>query len=312
VNASFAQNAQDTQIMLYADGADKDMRLDVFLTDEIEGQSRSSLQRIISTGLVLVNSKPERSSYRLRVGDIITVNLPEPTALNVEPEDIPLDVIYEDEFLIVINKPQGMVVHPAAGHQNGTLVNALLYHCDNLSGINGVIRPGIVHRLDRDTSGAILVAKNDEAHTSLSRQLAAHEVLRKYHALVKNTVKADTGVINQPIGRHMTDRKRMTVTHRGKPAVTHYTVLGRHGQGNDAYTHIEARLETGRTHQIRVHMTHMGHPLLGDPVYGKGADKRFPGGQALHAKALGFTHPHTSKYMQFEAELPEYFLKYIE
>jgi 23S rRNA pseudouridine1911/1915/1917 synthase len=297
---------------IYVDKGDAGMRLDVFLANELDGVSRSWVQKMILYEHALVNGDDERPGRKLKQGDVITINLPEPVVPCVKAEDIPLDVVYEDEHLIVVNKPQGMVVHPAPGHNSGTLVNALLHHCrDNLSGINGVLRPGIVHRLDRGTSGAILAAKNDEAHTSLSMQLAAHEVLRKYHALVRHSVKADSGVINQPIGRHMFDRKRMTVTRNGKPAVTHYSVFARHGQDNDAYSYIEARLETGRTHQIRVHMTHIGHPLLGDPVYGKNADKRFPGGQALHAKVLGFTHPYTGEYMQFETELPEYFKEYI-
>jgi len=298
-------------LKFYVDNADVGMRLDVFLANELDKISRSMVQKMIVYEQILVNGDAERAGRKLKPGDIITVDIPAPAALNVKAENIPLDVLFEDEHLIVINKPQGMVVHPAAGHPSGTLVNALLYHCNSLSGINGVLRPGIVHRLDRDTSGAIVVAKTDAAHAGLSQLLAAHEVLRKYHALVRFLVKNDTGVINEPIGRHMLDRKRMTVTRRGKPAVTYYTVLGRHGQGTEAYSHIEAQLETGRTHQIRVHMTHIGHPLLGDPVYGRNADKRFPGGQALHAKNLGFTHPHTEEYMEFETDLPEYFFKYI-
>jgi len=298
-------------LKIYADKADVGMRLDVFLKNELENFSRNMIQRMIIYEQVLVNGDAERAGRKIKSGDIITVDIPAPVVPNIKAEDIPLDVLFEDEHILVLNKPQGMVVHPAPGHYSGTLVNALLFHCGSLSGINGVLRPGIVHRLDRDTSGALVVAKNDIAHTSLSQQMAAHEALRKYHALVRNTVKDDGGIVNEPIGRHMIDRKRMTVTQRGKPATTHYMVLERYGQGNSAYTYIEALLVTGRTHQIRVHMTHIGHPLLGDPVYGKGSDIRFPGGQALHAKVLGFTHPHTGEYMEYEAALPEYFLKYI-
>ena len=295
----------------YVDSADVGARLDVFLANGLDNISRNMIQKMILCEQVLVNDAVERAGHKLKPGDIVTIDIPAPTALNVEPENIRLNVLYEDEHLIVVNKPQGMVVHPAAGHSSGTLVNALLYHCKTLSGINGVLRPGIVHRLDRDTSGAIVAAKTDIAHAGLSQQLAAHEVVRKYHALVRFLVKNDAGVINGPIGRHMADRKRMAVSGRGKPAVTHYTVLGRHGEGREAYSHLEVRLETGRTHQIRVHMMHIGHPLLGDPIYGRNADKRFPGGQALHAKVLGFTHPHLGEYMEFETELPEYFLEYI-
>lgn len=298
-------------LKFYVDNADLGMRLDVFLTNELDKISRNMIQKMIVFEQVLVNGEAERAGRKLKPGDIITVDIPMPAALNVKAEDIPINTLYEDEHLIVINKPQGMVVHPAAGHSSGTLVNALLHHCKSLSGINGVLRPGIVHRLDRDTSGAIVVAKTDAAHAGLSQQLATHKVLRKYHALVRFWVKNDVGVVKEPIGRHRIDRKKMTVTRRGKPAETHYTVLGRHGQGSEAYSYIEAQLETGRTHQIRVHMTHIGHPLLGDPVYGKNTDKRFPGGQALHAKILGFIHPYTEAYMEFETELPEYFLKYI-
>lgn len=279
-------------------------RLDAFLSDNIQGQSRSYLQKLIEQEAVLVNGKSSKSNYKLRLGDIVEVSIPEPVPLEVAAEDIELNIVYEDEDVIVINKPQGMVVHPAHGNYTGTIVNALLSHCDNLSGINGVMRPGIVHRIDKDTSGIIVIAKNNEAHASLSEQLKEHSITRCYNALVEGKVKNDSGTIETMIGRNPKDRKEMAVvTRNGKRAVTHYTVLERF----DNNSLIEARLETGRTHQIRVHMAHIGHPIVGDPVYGYKKQKFNTEGQLLHARILGFVHPRTGEYMEFEAPLPEYF-----
>lgn len=278
-------------------------RLDAFLSDNIEGQSRSYIQKLIEQQAVLVNGKDCKSNYKLRKNDEVEVQIPEPVPLEVIAEDIALDVVYEDEDLIVLNKPQGMVVHPAHGNYTGTIVNALLSHCDNLSGINGVMRPGIVHRIDKDTSGIIVIAKTNEAHVSLSEQLKEHSITRCYNALVEGRVKNDQGTIETMIGRNPKDRKEMAVTKTGKRAVTHYTVMERF----ENYTLIEARLETGRTHQIRVHMAHIGHPIVGDPVYGYKKQRFDTKGQLLHARVLGFVHPRTGAYNEFEAPLPEYF-----
>ena len=250
--------------------------------------------------------KTQKTSRKVAAGDAVLVLLPEPEELNVEPENIPLDILYEDDDLLVVNKPKGMVVHPAAGHSSGTLVNAVLYHCrGNLSGINGVLRPGIVHRIDMDTTGALVICKSDFAHQSLAEQLSVHSITRKYRAIVHGNLKEDEGTVRGAIGRHPTDRKKMAINERnGKPAVTHYRVLERFGN----YTYIECQLETGRTHQIRVHMASIGHPLLGDAVYGpKKCPVKNLQGQTLHAMVLGFIHPRTGAYMEFEAPLPEYF-----
>lgn len=279
-------------------------RLDAFLSENIEGQSRSYIQKLIEQEAVLVKGKPSKSNYKLRIGDHVEVCIPDPVPLDVVAEDIELNIVYEDEDVIVLNKPQGMVVHPAHGNYTGTIVNALLSHCDNLSGINGVMRPGIVHRIDKDTSGLIIIAKNNEAHVSLSEQLKEHSITRCYNALVEGVVKTDEGTIETMIGRNPRNRKEMaTVSKNGKRAVTHYTVLERF----ENYTLIEARLETGRTHQIRVHMAHIGHPIVGDPVYGYKKQKFHTAGQLLHARVLGFIHPRTGEYREFEAPLPAYF-----
>lgn len=279
-------------------------RLDAFLSENIEGQSRSYIQKLIEQEDVLVKGKPSKSNYKLRLGDNVEVCIPDPIPLDVVAEDIQLDIVYEDEDVIVLNKPQGMVVHPAHGNYTGTIVNALLSHCDNLSGINGVMRPGIVHRIDKDTSGIIIIAKNNEAHVSLSEQLKEHTITRRYTALVEGVVKTDEGTIETMIGRNPRNRKEMAIVSKnGKRAVTHYTVLERF----ESYTLIEARLETGRTHQIRVHMAHIGHPIVGDPVYGFKKQKFHTEGQLLHARVLGFIHPRTGEYREFEAPLPEYF-----
>ena len=281
------------------------MRLDKYLAEQFPEQTRSYLQKLIKEGQVMVNGKTVKSGYQLSKGDEVSVTIPEPKELDVEPQKMELDIVYEDEDVILINKPKGMVVHPAPGHTTDTLVNGLLYHCkDNLSGINGVARPGIVHRIDRDTTGILIVCKNDMSHNSIAAQLKEHSINRRYRALVHGNLKEDTGTVEGPIGRHPVDRKKMAINERnGKPAVTHYTVLERFGN----YTLIECKLETGRTHQIRVHMTSIGHPLVGDEVYGPTKCPFKLQGQCLHAMVLGFVHPRTGEYMEFSADLPEYF-----
>ncbi|NLK96963.1 MAG: RluA family pseudouridine synthase [Epulopiscium sp.] len=289
---------------------DAGKRVDVFLTNELEEVSRSFIQKLISDEKIKVNQKTIKSNYKLRLDDIIDVEIPDPEPVEILAEPIPLDILYEDKDIIVVNKPQGMVVHPAPGHYTGTLVNALLYHCkDDLSGINGLLRPGIVHRIDKDTSGVLMVAKNDYAHNHLALQLKEHSITRKYNAIVYHNIVNDEGTINAPIGRHPTERKKMAVTQKNsRHAITHYTVLERFGQ----FTLIEAQLETGRTHQIRVHMKHIGHPLLGDPVYGPKSQPYNINGQMLHARVLGFIHPSKKEYMEFEAPIPKYFMDVIE
>lgn len=281
------------------------MRLDKYLAEQFPEQTRSYLQKLIKDGEVLVNGKIVKTGYQLSCNDEVAVNIPEPKELDVEAQEMELDIVYEDDDVILINKPKGMVVHPAPGHTTDTLVNGLLFHCkDNLSGINGVARPGIVHRIDRDTTGILIVCKNDLSHNSIAAQLKEHSITRKYRALVHGNLKEDQGTVEGPIGRHPVDRKKMAINERnGKPAVTHYTVLERFGN----YTLIECQLETGRTHQIRVHMSSIGHPLVGDEVYGPAKCPFKLQGQCLHAMVLGFVHPKTEEYMEFSAELPEYF-----
>lgn len=284
---------------------EQQMRLDKYLSEQFPEQTRSYLQKLIKEGQVRVNGKSVKSGYQLSIGDEVSVSIPEPKELDVEPQKMDLDIIYEDEDVILVNKPKGMVVHPAPGHTTDTLVNGLLYHCkDHLSGINGVARPGIVHRIDRDTTGILIVCKNDMSHNSIAAQLKEHSINRRYRALVHGNIKEDQGTVEGPIGRHPVDRKKMAINERnGKPAVTHYTVLERFGN----YTLIECKLETGRTHQIRVHMTSIGHPLVGDEVYGPVKAPFKLQGQCLHAMVLGFVHPRTGEYMEFLAELPVYF-----
>ena len=289
------------------DEASVGTRLDVFISNEFENKSRSYIQGVIEGGAATVNGKCRKSNYKLKLDEIITLDIPEPVELNVEAENIPLDVLYEDSDVIVINKPQDMVVHPAPGNYSGTLVNALLYHCRDLSGINGILRPGIVHRIDKDTSGALVVAKNDNAHNSLAMQLKDHSMTRSYLALVEGIIKDDEGCVDQPIGRHTTDRIKMAVVQNGKKAVTHYKVIERF----ENYTLVECNLETGRTHQIRVHMAKIGHPLVGDLIYGFKKQRFNLKGQVLHAKRLGFIHPSTNEYIEFVSPLPDYFEKLI-
>lgn len=284
-------------------------RLDVFLAKQDLGLSRSRVQKLVAEKMIKVNGKnATRSSYKVRPGDNILVEVPPPKELKVEPENIPLDIYYEDSDVVVINKPRGLVVHPAEGNWHGTLVNALLYHCKDLSGISGEIRPGIVHRLDKDTSGLLMVAKNDAAHLKLAEQLKEREVVRRYLALVHGRVKADRGKIDAPIGRHPVDRKKMAVVGRNsREAVTHYRVLERKSN----YTLVDLRLETGRTHQIRVHMAYINHPVVGDTCYGPAKPHFGLEGQFLHAYRLGFLHPRTGEYLEFNAPLPGVLVKIL-
>lgn len=278
-------------------------RIDSFLSDKVEDKSRSYFQGLIEEGNVLVNGNVKKSNYKLKENDKIEVMFPEATELEVIAQDIPLDIIYEDSDVIVINKPQDMVVHPAPGNYEGTLVNGLLFHCKDLSGINGIIRPGIVHRIDKDTSGVLVIAKNDNSHNKLSEQLKDHSMTRTYYALVEGKIKNDSGVVDMPLGRNPKDRLKMAIVKDGKRAVTHYEVLERY----ESCTLVKCNLETGRTHQIRVHMAYIGHPLVGDKVYGYKKQRFKLQGQMLHAKKLGFIHPKSNEYVEFESELPKYF-----
>lgn len=295
-------------ILITAEEADA-VRVDKALSGRLPDMSRSRIAKLIDGGHVTINGRPAVRSAVIKAGDSIEIILPPPVSLEAEPENIPLDIVYEDSAVIVVNKPQGMVVHPASGNNSGTLVNALLYHCgDSLSGINGIQRPGIVHRIDKGTSGLLMVAKTDEAHRGLSEQIKAHTFTREYEAVVLGHVKNTSGTVSAPIGRHRIKRKQMAVTDiNSKPAVTHYKVLAYY----DGYTHMRLRLETGRTHQIRVHMAYIGHPVAGDPVYSK---KKAAGleYQCLHAKKIGFEHPVSGEYMEFETPLPEYFTNFLK
>ena len=285
-------------------------RIDKYISENAENMTRSAVQKLIAEGCVTVNGKIPDKNLKIKTGDEITVNMPEPEICEALPENIPLDIVYEDDDLLVVNKPRGMVVHPATGNYTGTLVNALMYHCgDRLSSINGVIRPGIVHRIDKDTSGLLIVAKNDFAHNILAEQIKEHSFTRKYQAVVIGNVKDDTGTVNAPIGRHQTDRKKMAVTLKNaRNAVTHYKVIARY----NGYTHVELTLETGRTHQIRVHMAYIGHPVAGDPVYSGKKYLTKLNGQCLHAYYISFTHPRTNEILAFSAPLPEYFTDFLK
>lgn len=286
-------------------------RIDRYLSEELADRSRSYIQKLIKENHVTVNQKPVKANYRLSLGDRVEIDLPEAKEPDIKPEDIPLDILYEDKDIIIVNKPKQMVVHPAPGHYSQTLVNALMYHCGfELSGINGTMRPGIVHRIDMDTTGSLVACKNDMAHQSLSKQLKEHSIRRIYVAIVHGNIKEEDGTINAPIGRHPTERKKMSIHSRnGREAITHYQVLERFGN----YTYIQCELETGRTHQIRVHMASLGHPLLGDMVYGP---KKCPfphlQGQTLHARTLGIIHPRTGEYLEVNAPLPAYFIELLD
>ena len=283
-------------------------RLDVFLAEKTE-ITRSYAATLIEEECVLVNGKKASKNNKLKNGDVVDITIPDPQEYTAEPENIPLDIVYEDDELLVVNKPKDMVVHPAAGNYSGTLVNAVLYHCgDSLSGINGVMRPGILHRIDKNTSGLLLVAKNDNAHNFLAEQIKEHSLTREYEAVVYGNLKNDSGTVDAPIARHPVKRKQMAIVAGGKNAVTHYTVLERFGE----FTHVKLRLETGRTHQIRVHMASLGHPVAGDDVYGPKKVITSLGGQCLHARKIGFIHPVTNKYFEFTSELPEYFNKFLK
>lgn len=285
--------------------ADDGVRIDKCLSERYPDLSRSFLQKLLKSEQVRVDGKTVRSSYRLSIGERVSLEIPEAETPEIEAEDIPLNILYEDRDIVIVNKEKGMVVHPAAGHYSGTLVNALMHHCkDELSGINGVMRPGIVHRIDMDTTGILIVCKNDLAHNSIAEQLKVHSITRKYFAIVHGVIKEDQGTVDAPIGRHPVDRKKMSVNCKnGRQAITHYRVLERFAQ----FTFVECRLETGRTHQIRVHMASIGHPLLGDAVYGPSKCPYRLDGQTLHAGVLGIVHPRTGQYMEFSSALPEYF-----
>ena len=285
-------------------------RLDKYLSIIYPDMSRSFFQKLIKDQNIKVNDKYQKANYRMKVEDIVCVCIPDAVETTIAPEDIPLDILYEDEDVLVVYKPKGMVVHPSAGHYSGTLVNAIMFHCnDSLSGINGQIRPGIVHRIDMNTTGSLIVCKNDESHVNIAEQIKVHSVNRIYEGIVYGNVKEEEGTIDAPIGRHPIDRKKMAINEKnGKNAITHYKVLERFGN----YTHMQFQLETGRTHQIRVHMASIGHPLLGDDVYSSGRSPyKNLQGQTLHAKTIGFIHPKTKEYMEFSAPLPDYFEKLI-
>ena len=285
------------------------VRIDKYITEAGFDLTRSRIQGLISDGNITVNDKNVKANYKVRENDVIKILIPDAVPVDIPAEDIPLNIVYEDDDLLIVNKPKGMVVHPAPGHYTGTLVNALMYHCkDKLSGINGELRPGIVHRIDMDTTGLLVICKNDKAHNFIADQLKEHSITRKYQAFVYNAFKDEEGTIEGNIGRHPNDRKKMTITPNGKEAITHYKVLKNLGK----YTLIECQLETGRTHQIRVHMTSINHPLLGDEVYGPKNCPYNLQGQVLHAKTLGFIHPTTKEYVEFDSELPEYFQKLVD
>lgn len=300
IGLSYEDELEGESLEWTADSGDAKTRIDKYIAEEMKEVSRSQIQLWIGNGRVLVNGAAVKANYKLAEGDHIVLSVPEPESVDIMPENIPLDVVYEDSDVIVINKQRGLVVHPAPGHSSGTLVNALMYHCHDLSGINGELRPGIVHRIDKDTSGLLMAAKNDQAHASLAAQLKDHSVTRKYIALVHGHLSHDQGTVDAPIGRDSGDRKLFTVTERNsKHAVTHFLVIERLGD----YTLLELQLETGRTHQIRVHMKFIGHPLVGDPMYGRSKGVRMDG-QALHAAVLGFKHPTTGEYLELSRPIP--------
>lgn len=292
-----------------ADIEHEDQRIDRYLTEMLPEQSRSFFQKLIRDGFVMVNHIIVKVNYRLKTGDVIEIDIPDAVPTEIVPENIPLDILYEDDDLLIVNKPKGMVVHPAVGHSTGTLVNAVMYHCQgNLSGINGEIRPGIVHRIDKDTTGSLIICKNDEAHRNIAEQIKEHSVTRRYVGVVAGTFSEESGTVEGAIGRHPNDRKRMTINEKnGKPAVTHYRVL----QTLKGASFMEFELETGRTHQIRVHMASISHPLLGDTVYGNSKNPYKLQGQALHARTIGFIHPTTGEYIEVSAPIPEYMTELV-
>lgn len=296
------------QILSFDCAENETRRIDVFTAEATE-ITRSYAAKLIADGYVTVDGNKATKNTKLKCGNTVVITIPDPVSDKAEPEDIPLDIVYEDDCLLVVNKPKGMVVHPAAGNENGTLVNALLFHCgESLSGIGGVMRPGIVHRIDKDTSGLLIVAKNDDSHNFLAEQIKEHSFTREYEAVVYGNVKNDKGTINAPIGRHPVKRKEMAVVNGGRDATTHFKVLSR-GNG---FTHLRLRLETGRTHQIRVHMSYIGYPLAGDEVYGPKKVIKKLNGQCLHARKVGFIHPKTREYMEFTSDLPDYFTAFLE
>ena len=297
------------KIMYLVEEEDEGIRLDVYIAEKHDDLSRSYIQKLIKDKLAFVNNKLEKSSYLVKTGDAIEIGIPAPKELEITPQPMSLNIIYEDEDLLVVNKPQDLVVHPAPGNYDNTLVNGLLYHCkDKLSSINGIIRPGIVHRIDKDTTGLLVVAKTNQAHRSLAEQLKEHTITRRYHAITLGNIKENSATIKAPIGRHPVDRLKMAVIEGGREAVTHLKVLERFGE----YTYIECQLETGRTHQIRVHLSYIKHPILGDEVYSSNRTKFKLKGQVLHAKVLGFQHPTKKEYIEFEAPLPDYFNKLLQ
>ncbi len=301
---------EENKLSFQVEPSEAGQRIDRYLSEKLPDLTRSYLQKLIGEDFVLQKGKPVKNGTKTLAGEQIEVTVPEAEEPEILPEDIPLDILYEDADVILVNKPKDMVVHPAAGHYSGTLVNALMYHCrDGLSGINGVLRPGIVHRIDKDTTGVLVVCKNDKAHNALAEQLKEHTITRRYRAIVCGNLKEDEGTVDAPLGRHPQDRKKMAIVRQGgRRAVTHYRVLERFG----SYTYIECRLETGRTHQIRVHMASLGHPLLGDEVYGRTKSPFHLEGQTLHAMVLGFQHPTTGEYVEFEAPLPAYFEELLQ
>ncbi len=302
--------AKDREYTFFVPEPEQAIRLDRFLAGQLPELSRSYIQKLVRENASVNGKKASKPGEMIKGGDLVALTVPAPEMLDIQPQKMDLNIVYEDGDVLIVNKPKDMVVHPSAGHPDHTLVNGLLYHCkDDLSSINGVMRPGIVHRIDKDTTGLLIVCKNDKAHQSIADQLKVHSITRKYHAIVYNNLKDDTGTVDAPIGRHPTDRKKMAVNYKnGKDAVTHYKVLERFGK----FTYIECSLETGRTHQIRVHMASIGHPLLGDNVYGPAKQPYKLQGQVLHAKVFGFIHPSTGEYLEFDSQLPDYFEELLE